>query len=864
MRYLLRISLLLLAIGARPVFSADAFTIKSIHIEGLRGISQEAVLHQLPIKPGQLFSLSDSNILIKALYATKFFEDVKVKRRGDQLTISVVERPVIMQVKLEGSHGIPKEILDKFLKEQGLVGGEFFNAATLENLKSGLLMQYMIQSQTAARVDIDVENIKPGQVNITIKFSPGPTLQFERIRILGNKIFKEQELLSALPIHPNRVWAFLTMRDTRYNQETRRAALAALSDFYKDRGYFRMTIPNERISLTPDRKAAYWVIEVNEGPLYQFGNYRILGGYDLDDKALSARIPIKSGELYSKQAVTSTEKAITRYLGNQGYLFAKVKAITSVNERTRQVNVAFHIDQGKKTYVRQIHILGNHYIQDKVIRSQLQQQEGSLASMDALKESERRINRSGFVSEPASLMPIPLDPMSDQVDLQLPMNERRGTFSLAPSLEISGFSWKKVQLTFPFKMENAFGTGKNVDFNFSKVSDRNDITLSFDYADPFGNIDGIQQRMKVYWLNSMNRWSKVIDNLEKSKETQQLERKNLESSTQSSSKETKESSEVQAEAPQESSEVIPERKKIIERTRYDTMEAGLNYSWRFPIDAKGNAWTLELEGKYLKLYLPTEDKEKAKKASVEKKYKTKEPQEFVDRYGDEFFQFLIKTGLYSDQLEGFMLPNKGFQYTLNGQYAFSRARSKAEWYNYFKLTFAGTAFMPPLKTMSQQEWIAGFRWNMSYGNNAWLNNEYLPFFDNFHSGRIRGYEDDAFGPKDSQDRMLGANFLVSGRGLLCFPKPFSGDRFRTSLFLDAGNLYQVDRLDTLWQQTNRTGKKPYEALKWSVGVGLDVVIPLPMVGPIPINVSLARPFSLKEGETGNPFQFQIGSSLTIA
>ena len=65
-------------LGLSPLALAD-FTIQDIRIEGLQTTEPATVFTYLPVKVGDTFTDAKGQEIIKELYATGFFEDVRVE-----------------------------------------------------------------------------------------------------------------------------------------------------------------------------------------------------------------------------------------------------------------------------------------------------------------------------------------------------------------------------------------------------------------------------------------------------------------------------------------------------------------------------------------------------------------------------------------------------------------------------------------------------------------------------------------------------------------------------------------------------------------------------------------------------------------
>ncbi len=111
---------------------AESFTISDIRVNGLQRVSAGSVFGALPLNVGEP---ADDQRLVeatRALFRTGFFQDIQLGREGNVLVISVVERPSISAIEIEGNKAIKTEDLLAGLQQSGLAEGEIFQRATLE------------------------------------------------------------------------------------------------------------------------------------------------------------------------------------------------------------------------------------------------------------------------------------------------------------------------------------------------------------------------------------------------------------------------------------------------------------------------------------------------------------------------------------------------------------------------------------------------------------------------------------------------------------------------------------------------------------------------------------------------------------
>ncbi|MEM8160686.1 POTRA domain-containing protein, partial [Morganella morganii] len=110
----------------------------------------------LPLNVGETI---DDQALVQAtrsLFKPGFFQDIQLGRDGSVLVVTVVERPSISSIEIEGNKAISKEDLLKGLKQSGLAEGEIFQRATLEGVRNELQRQYVAQGRYSAEINAEV------------------------------------------------------------------------------------------------------------------------------------------------------------------------------------------------------------------------------------------------------------------------------------------------------------------------------------------------------------------------------------------------------------------------------------------------------------------------------------------------------------------------------------------------------------------------------------------------------------------------------------------------------------------------------------------------------------------------------------
>ena len=126
---------------------SESFTVSDIRVEGLQRISPGTVFDYLPVKPGDTIDSNSSAQIIRSLYKTGFFKDVRLKLEDGVLLVLVTERPAISEIKFSGNKSIETETLLESLKGIGMAAGRTFKRSVLDTIEQELRRQYFYEGK---------------------------------------------------------------------------------------------------------------------------------------------------------------------------------------------------------------------------------------------------------------------------------------------------------------------------------------------------------------------------------------------------------------------------------------------------------------------------------------------------------------------------------------------------------------------------------------------------------------------------------------------------------------------------------------------------------------------------------------------
>ena len=473
---------------------AEAFMVRDIQVQGLDRIAAKTVLNYLPIRAGQTFDDAQSGEVIRSLFQTGLFEDVKLARNDDVLVISVVERPAIGDITVTGNTKIKTEQLLQGLKAAGIGKGDTLDKAALNKVQRELEAQYLSQGNYGVVINTEIQPLANKRVRIAIKISEGAIAKIQEVKIIGNKAFPESVLLKQLESGTRGLLSlpFLSTRD-QYAKEKLAGDLDVLTSYYRDRGYLNFEILSNDVKLTPDKKGVYITINVYEGDQYRIGRVTVTGDANLSQGQINQAVTLQEGAVFSQKKLEETRKNLGKLIGKEGYAFAKVGATPDLDQVNKTIGINLILQTGKRTYVRRINIRGNNRTRDEVYRREMRQLESSWFSAEQVERSKIRLQRLPYV-EDVQITTEPVAGTADQVDLNIVVSERS-----ANNFQIgAGYSQSQgVLANLSINQDNFMGTGKKVglDIDTSKAN-RN---LEISYTNPYYTADGVSRGMSIYY-----------------------------------------------------------------------------------------------------------------------------------------------------------------------------------------------------------------------------------------------------------------------------------------------------------------------------------------------------------------------------
>ena len=488
------LSVLVAGLFTLPALAFEPFVVKDIRVEGIQRTEAGTVFGYLPVKVGETLTDEKAAQAIKTLFGTGFFRDVRIEIESGVMVVVVQERPAIAQIDFVGLKEFDKDVIIKALKETGIAEGRIFDRAQLEKAEQELKRQYLTKGKYGVTITTTITPLERNRVAINFNIEEGASAKIKQINIVGAKESSEKGLPSQFEL-TTPGWITWYTKNDQYSRQKLSADLEKLKSFYMNRGFLEFAVDSTQVSISPDKRDVYITINVNEGARYQVSSVKLAGDFTISEEELAKLVVIKPGDVFSREKLNESNKAISDRLGKEGYAFSNVNAAPEIDKEKRQVAFTIFVDPGKRVYVRRINVTGNTRTRDEVIRRELRQMEGGWYDGERVTASKQRLDRLGYFSETSIETPA-VPGTADQLDVNIAVKEKpTGNLMLGAGLS----STEGIVLSGSISQNNFLGSGNNVTIalNTGKINQ----VASFSYTNPYFTVDGISQGFDIYHRN---------------------------------------------------------------------------------------------------------------------------------------------------------------------------------------------------------------------------------------------------------------------------------------------------------------------------------------------------------------------------
>jgi outer membrane protein insertion porin family len=474
----------------------------SVVVEGNQWVSDDLVVGTAALMTGVPVTLPQIQAAERRLWGTGRFDDIRILIREGVglptiLVIQVDERPVVRRYRIEGLRNVgEREVRDSV----GFRDGEYLSPQRIVAAES------YIRARLAAR-GIPFANIQSerlpyaadgSEVDVLITVEEGTRVTVAQVAFQGNDAFRDSELHRVLATRPE---GFFWFRGGEYLQDALELDLAhRLPEFYASHGFLDLRIVEDTLIIDQQTGKARLEVTLDEGPQYRLAEFDVEGNTQFSTAELEAYYGTEEGGLlrslgisrsrdtglpiFDRGALMDATRQVEQLYRNSGYLRVSVEPVLdrrppAGDEDVPTVAARWVIEEGPPAYIRRVHIKGNDFTHDRIIREQIALLPGDIYSDERILRSYQAISGLGFFENPLPLPDIDLDPETGDVDVTFEVVEQAtGSINFGTSMGglfgVSGF--------IGYEQPNLFGQAKSGSLRWDFGRYQNNFQLQ--YTDP--------------------------------------------------------------------------------------------------------------------------------------------------------------------------------------------------------------------------------------------------------------------------------------------------------------------------------------------------------------------------------------------
>ena len=457
----------------------SAEVIKKLDVKGNDRISAETIKVYGEINVGEDYSAFDLNKILKNLYNTNFFEDIKISLNDNILNIVVKEYAVINFVDFQGEKA--NKVKEAIIERLQLKPKESFIESRISEDINLIKKIYAGIGYNFASVDAKIEKFDNNRVNLIYILDKGEKTFINKINFIGDKKIKNKRLRDIIVSEEKKFWKFLS-KNTFLNNNNIDLDKRLLLNYYKSLGYYDVQIlsSNAEVSKFNLTNLTY---TINAGTRYRINKISTNVSNVLDKNLFS---PLKNvftkavGKYYSPFTVKKLLDEVDLLIANNDLQFIE----HSVNEviEGENIEIKINIFEGPKKLVERINILGNTVTDESVIRSEFLLDEGDPFSNLKLKQSIAKLKARNIFGE---IKNTTTDGSSiNQKIIEVQVEEKpTGEISAGAGIGTSGGS-------FAFNVTENNWLGRGVSIATALEASKESFTGSLSFTDPNYNYTG--------------------------------------------------------------------------------------------------------------------------------------------------------------------------------------------------------------------------------------------------------------------------------------------------------------------------------------------------------------------------------------
>ncbi len=409
-------SMLFVIFSVPFLFAADdLFRIKNIVFDGLQNVKPKTVRSEIKMKKGKVYSASLAREDLRTILGLGYFDNAEIAVDKDKKIVKfkLTEKPYIKSMVFKGNKQFSA---GKLKSEATLKEKDFYNFSELEETKRKILTLYRDKGYADCRMEVYPTTDEDTNImTITFLITENNKVLIGDLYVEGVESFKPKKIKKQAKTKKKKV----------FKEETLKNDMAAITAYYKNRGFMDFSVDEPVIKYNDERTKMFITLNVNEGTRYRIGKISFDGNTVISSKDLLKNSSIKKNEIFNQEKILELLNGVYDAYSDRGYLHsyiapdfqksempenAKNKKIKKKKNKYSKndglVDVTYNIQENNIVYVGDVYVDGLTKTKDLTIRREILLKPGDVFSSGKVRRSMEKIYNLGFIdgAEP-NIMP---------------------------------------------------------------------------------------------------------------------------------------------------------------------------------------------------------------------------------------------------------------------------------------------------------------------------------------------------------------------------------------------------------------------------------------------------------------------------
>ena len=366
--------LLILSTVFTLIFSAlNSEIVKDIKINGNKRVSTETIKLYGEIDINKDYTDKDIDKVLKNLYETDFFEDVKIEIVDNVLKVDLKEYPIVNQLIVVGekSNRYREQIKKTIRLKEKRSFVKSYLAKDIERIKQ----LYSSIGYNSIKVETKIKEIDTSNFDLLFVIDRGEQTKISSIKFIGNDSVRSSRLIDIIASEVDKFWKIIS-RNTNFSENLIRLDVRLLTNYYKSLGFYDVKVKSK-------------FAQIN-----QSGNADLIYSIDEGNRYIINKISINVDKVFDKKLFFPLNKLYEKHVGDYYSPFKVKKLLEELDEliddnnlqfvehnvqeviEGESINIIFNVFEGEKKLVERINITGNSITNEDVIRGELILDEG--------------------------------------------------------------------------------------------------------------------------------------------------------------------------------------------------------------------------------------------------------------------------------------------------------------------------------------------------------------------------------------------------------------------------------------------------------------------------------------------------------